>query len=134
MPVDLGGYSQFSRSAIAYTHLKQHLGLPGSTRVYDVVQQLAQPEEALLDRFGIDVLDIRRAFNTTEADWQNFTLPQGQQVQFPAWFKPVQQPGGASRDPFDAQGTRLATMPPGAAFSTRPFIPIWMFTRILSMI
>jgi len=42
VPVDLGATPSSGISAIAYGNLKRHLGLmQGSTRVYDVVQQLA---------------------------------------------------------------------------------------------
>src|ERR1035437_9324064 len=59
VPVDLGATPSSGISAIAYGRLKQHLGITGGhTRVYDVVQQLAQPEEALLDRFGVDAIDL----------------------------------------------------------------------------
>jgi len=39
----------------------------GRTCVCDVVQQIAQPEDVILDQFSIDVLDIGRAFNTANA-------------------------------------------------------------------
>ena len=121
--VDLGATPSSGISAIAYARLKQHLGIQqGSTRVYDVVQQLAQPEDEILDRFRIDALDIGRAFNERDEDWRDFELPQGIQVQFPAWFNPILQPNGAW-DVFDAQGTRVATMPPGAAFFDQTCFP-----------
>jgi uroporphyrinogen decarboxylase len=123
VPVDMGSAPNSGISAIAYAHLKQHLGFQGgSTRVYDVVEQLAQPEDEILDRFHIDALDIGRTFNTREEDWKDFDLPQGIRVQFPAWFKPVQQPNGAW-DAFDAEGTRLATMPLGATFFDQTCFP-----------
>ena len=59
IPIDLGATPSSGISAIAYTNLKKHLGMTaGHTRIYDVVQQLAQPEEEILDYFGIDVVDI----------------------------------------------------------------------------
>lgn len=123
VPVDLGATPSSGISAMAYARLKSHLGLSqGHTRVYDVVQQLAQPEQAVLDLLRIDVLDIGRTFNERDADWRDVLLPQGIRVQFPAWFKPVLQPGG-EWDVFDAQGTRLATMPPGAAFFDQTCFP-----------
>src|SRR5512134_1298061 len=85
--VDLGATPSSGISAIAYHNLKQHLGLfQGHTRVYDVVQQLAQPEDEILDHFGIDAVDIGRAFNDRDEDWYDFQLPDGPVVQFPAWF------------------------------------------------
>jgi uroporphyrinogen decarboxylase len=65
VPVDLGATPSSGISAIAYGNLKKHLGLTqGHTRVYDVVQQLAQPEDFILDRFGVDAIDIGRAFRS----------------------------------------------------------------------
>ncbi len=46
VPVDLGATPSSGISTIAYYNLKQYLGITeGHTRVYDVVQQLAQPED-----------------------------------------------------------------------------------------
>jgi uroporphyrinogen decarboxylase len=123
VPVDLGATPSSGISAIAYHNLKQHLGIRrGHTWVYDVVQQLAQPEDEILDHFRVDALDIGRTFNRRNEDWRDFDLPQGLRVQFPAWFRPVRQPDGAW-DALDAQGTRLATMPLGAAFFDQTFFP-----------
>ena len=69
IPVDLGSTPSSGISAIAYGNLKHHLGIDtGHTRIYDVVQQLAQPEDAILDRFSVDVIDIGRTFNANDAD------------------------------------------------------------------
>lgn len=123
VPVDLGGTPSSGISAIAYHNLKLHLGITqGHTRVYDVVQQLAQPEDTILDRFGVDVLDIGRAFNTHDEDWYDIRLPQGIDVQFPAWFHPVRQPDG-SWDAFAPDGVRIATMPVGATFFDQTYFP-----------
>ena len=110
-PVDLGATPSSGISTIAYYNLKRHLGVAaGHTRVYDVVQQLAQPEDDLLARFGVDVLDVGRAFNTRDSDWYDIELLTGQTVQFPAWFKPVDN-GHGGWDAFTPDGTRIATMP-----------------------
>lgn len=123
VPIDMGGTPSSGISAIAYHNLKEYLGIDrGHTRVYDVVQQLAQPEEMILDRFGVDVLDIGRTFNTGDEDWYDITLPQGIEVQFPAWFQPVQQADG-SWDAFAPDGTRIATMPVGATFFDQTYFP-----------
>src|ERR1035438_4107978 len=79
VPTDLGATPSSGISAIAYGNLKKHLGLThGSTRVYDIVQQLAQPEDFVLDRFRIDAIDIGRAFNTEAAAWHPTVLADGQ--------------------------------------------------------
>ena len=103
VPVDLGATPSSGISTIAYYNLKQHLGITeGHTRVYDVVQQLAQPEEFILDRFGIDAVDVGRTFNTRDEDWYDIALPPGPAtgekvitVQFPAWFRPVPREDGS---------------------------------------
>ena len=123
VPVDLGSTPSSGISAIAYHNLKQHLGITkGHTRVYDVVQQLAQPEEMILDRYGVDVLDIGRTFNDRDRDWYDVTLPQGIPVQFPSWFRPAVQAGG-SWDAYAPDGTRIATMPVGATFFDQTYFP-----------
>src|SRR5215472_6004565 len=79
VPVDLGATPSSGISAIAYGNLKRHLGFnQGGTRVYDVVQQLAQPEDFILDQFHVDVVDIGRAFNTEDSAWQPTALADGQ--------------------------------------------------------
>ncbi|MGN0658567.1 MAG: hypothetical protein ACI4LA_03075 [Emergencia sp.] len=91
VPLDLGSTTSSGISAIAYGNLKKELGITGGNiRVYDVVQQLAIPEEEVLDRLGVDVLDIGRAFNTTDDAWYDFKLPEGTEVKFPRWFRPVE--------------------------------------------
>jgi uroporphyrinogen decarboxylase len=123
VPVDLGATPSSGISAIAYGNLKRHLGLTQDhTRVYDVVQQLAQPEEHLLDRFRVDVLDIGRAFNTDDAAWQPTTLADGQPALYPAWFHPERQPDGSfiarTRDGLD-----IAHMPEGGTFFDQTYFP-----------
>ncbi len=111
IPLDLGCTPSSGISAIAYHNLKTYLGITeGHTRVYDVVQQLAQPEDEIIDRFGVDVLDVGRMFNTQDEDWYDITLPTGQLVQFPVWFHPKRNAGGGW-DVFAPDGTRIATMP-----------------------
>jgi uroporphyrinogen decarboxylase len=123
VPVDLGGTPSSGISAIAYGRLKQHLGLrSGQTRIYDVVQQLAQPEEALLDRFGVDVLDLGRTFNTESTDWRSTTLADGQTAYYPAWFQPERQPDG-SLVARSAEGQPIALMPAGGTFFDQTCFP-----------
>jgi len=123
VPVDLGATPSSGISAIAYGNLKNHLGLKqGHTRVYDVVQQLAQPEDFILDRFGIDAIDVGRAFNTQDSDWQPTTLMDGQPAQYPAWFCPERQPDGS----FVARmkdGLDIAHMPATGTFYDQTYFP-----------
>ncbi len=123
VPVDLGATPSSGISAIAYGNLKKHLGITtGETRVYDVVQQLAQPEEWILDRFGVDVVDLGRTFNTGAQAWQPTTLVDGQAAQYPAWFHPEARSDGS----FIARmkdGLEIAHMPGGGTFFDQTYFP-----------
>jgi uroporphyrinogen decarboxylase len=125
VPVDLGATPSSGISAIAYGNLKRHLG-PGCgtepPRIYDVVQQLAQPEDAVLDRFGVDVLDLGRAFNTAPSDWHPVVLADGQPAQYPAWFRPEARPDGSFVARL-ADGTDIAHMPAGGTFFDQTCFP-----------
>ena len=81
VPVDLGATASSGISAIAYARWKEYAGLHGgATRVYDVVQQLAEPEDEVLDYLRIDAIDIGRMYNREDAAWRDFTLPSDLQV------------------------------------------------------
>ena len=70
VPVDMSATASSGISAIAYSNLLSYSGrkdLP--VQIYDVVQQLARPDLAILDRFGVDVLDVGFAFNNLPDDW-----------------------------------------------------------------
>ena len=95
VPVDMGATPSSGISAIAYNNLLGHLGIKNEVaRVYDVVQQLAQPSDAIIDHFGIDVLDVGRMFNTEAADWRPVTLFDGSAAYYPSWFHPEPTPDG----------------------------------------
>jgi len=110
IPIDLGSTPSTGISAIAYSRLKQCIGMNnGNTRVYDVIQQLALPEKEIIEYFGIDVIDVSRLFNTRDRDWYDFTLPNGISVQYPNWFRPVRTSQG-SLELFHPDGTKIAKM------------------------
>ena len=123
VPTDLGATPSSGISAIAYGNLKRHLGLTqGSTRVYDVVQQLAQPEDFILNRFHIDAIDIGRTFNPEAAAWLPTVLADGQKAEYPAWFHPEPQADGS----FIARmkdGLDIAHMPAGGTFYDQTYFP-----------
>jgi uroporphyrinogen decarboxylase len=92
-----------------------------------VVQQVAQPEPWALDRFGVDVIDIGRAFNAADEDWRDVLLPTGESARYPAWFQPVAGKDG-SWDVVRPDGTRIARMPAGGTFFDQtcfPFLGGW---------
>ncbi|MHA7109172.1 uroporphyrinogen decarboxylase family protein [Sunxiuqinia elliptica] len=124
IPVDLGATPSSGISAIAYSNLVNHIGnteLP--VQIYDVVQQLAQPDRTILDRFGVDVLDIGRTFNEKPTDWEPTILANGAPAFYPKWFKPVKREDG-SYVTFDDDGeTMLSRMPVGATFFDQTCFP-----------
>ncbi|GIK72869.1 MAG: uroporphyrinogen decarboxylase [Chloroflexota bacterium] len=123
VPVDLGSTPSSGISAIAHYHLKHALGKAHwPTQVYDVVQQIAQPNDEMLDLFRIDVVDIGRAFDDRPEDWYAINLPDGTPVHFPTWFKPSPQPNG-DWEVFNQDNVRIATMPLGATFFDQTCFP-----------
>lgn len=124
VPVDLGSTPSSGISAIAYSNLLKAIGrtdLP--VQIYDVVQQLAQLDMSIIDRFGVDVLDIGRAFNTEEKDWHETILANGDKAFYPIHFNPVKQADG-SYHCYDEDGKRLlALMPQGATFFDQSYFP-----------
>ena len=124
VPVDLGSTPSSGISAIAYSNLLKAIGrtdLP--VQIYDVVQQLAQPDMSIIDRFEVDVLDIGRAFNTEEKDWHETILANGDKAFYPIHFNPVKQADG-SYHCYDEDGKRLlALMPQGATFFDQSYFP-----------
>ncbi len=121
VPVDIGATPSSGISAIAYKNLMDYLGINGHTRIYDVVQQLAQPEDWFIERFNIDVLDIGRSFNTDDSDWYEITMPNGKKAEYPAWFHPVEKKDGWYA--YDKEGTLIARMPKGATFFDQTYFP-----------
>jgi len=131
IPIDLGGMRSTGITAIAYNRLKRHLGIPipddpqatNHTRVYDIVQQLAEPDAEVLDRFGADVVDLSRAFLSRPEDWQPWELPDGTPAQIPAWFEP--QPDGEGGWLVEADdGTVIARMPVGVQYFHQAHQPL----------
>ena len=115
VPLDLGATPSSGISAIGYNNLKKHLGMDsGKTLVYDVVQQLAQPEDEILEKFQVDVIDVGRTFNTSDDDWQAITLADGSVAYYPKWFNPVKHDDGTWYA-YDGD-TLIAKMPQGATF------------------
>jgi uroporphyrinogen decarboxylase len=122
VPIDHGSMRSTGIMAIAYNRLKQHLGITqGATFVYDLIQQLAQPEPWYLDRFHVDAIDLGRAF-FSEARCRTWTLPDGSPALAPAWFQPEREDGGLLVR--DAGGAAIGRMPAGALYIDQCFWPL----------
>jgi uroporphyrinogen decarboxylase len=124
VPLDLGAMRSTGITAIAYGKLKKHLGITaGGTYVYDVVQQLAQPETAILDYVDADVIDLGRAFLLEDTDWKDFVLPDGSPAKIPAYanLEPDGEGGWVARS---RDGTVIGTMPRGAFYLSQNHFPL----------
>lgn len=123
-PRDFSGHRSSGISAIAYSKLRQALGLqPSCPKVYDIIQQLAVVEEDVLARFGIDTIELGRGFALNPESWADWTLPDGTPCQVPRWSIPERMDG---RWVIRSESGRIiAHMPDGAFFfeqCTYPFL------------
>lgn len=122
-PVDLGGMRSTGISAIAYGRLKRHLGITGGqTYVYDVVQQLAEPEAEILDYVQSDVVDLGRIFLNGNEDWKDFVLPDGSPAKIPFYANLIPDEGGWQARAED--GTVIGTMPKDAFYLNQSYFPL----------
>ena len=122
VPIDLGSTPSSGISAVAHNNLMNHLNWDSPTLIYDVVQQLAQPDNKLVDLLGIDILDIGRTYNKYPMEWSPVKLSNGNQAWHPSWFKPVQNERG-NWNVHHEDGELIATMPEGATFYDQTFFP-----------
>ncbi len=122
IPIDIGATPSSGLSVVAYCNLVKHLGLNLPNHVYDVVQEVTQPEMELLDLLKVDVLDIGRFFNSSEDYWHKLELIKGYPGLYPKWFNPVKQPDG-SWLAAGATGENIGKMPAGATFFDQVIFP-----------
>ena len=96
VPIDFGGHRSSGIAAIAYARLKKALGISsGAVYVYDMVQQLAIVEPAVLDAVGADVVELGRGFLLDAAEWKDWVLPDGTPCKIPC-FIDVEKRGDVS--------------------------------------
>lgn len=114
-PIDFGGHRSSGIAATLYPRLRRALGLePRPVRVYDPTQQLAIIDEDVLDRLGVDTIELGRGFALQEQDWADWVLPDGTPCLLPAWVRPERQTGQwVIRS---KTGRVVARMPDGALY------------------
>lgn len=92
VPVDFGGMRSTGIMAIAYNKLKNYLGIKtGATKVYDLMQQLAEVEPEILEITGADVVQMHRlkpSFGISIKEWKKGELPDGSECLYPKDFNP----------------------------------------------
>ncbi|MDQ1256113.1 MAG: uroporphyrinogen decarboxylase, partial [Candidatus Hydrogenedentes bacterium] len=122
VPVDFSGHRSSGISAMLYPRLRACLGLePRPVRVYDPIQQLAIVDEDVLDRFGVDTIELGRGFALDDAHWADWTLPDGTPCQMPIWALPERD--GARWVIRSQSGRVLAVMPDGALYFEQTYYP-----------
>jgi len=121
-PLDLSGHRSSGIAALAYARLRRHLGLPARPlRVYDPVQQLAIVDEDVLQLFGVDTIELGRAFALEDRHWRDWRLPDGTPCQMPAWVNLRREPGRWVI--LSASGRVLAQMPDGVLYFEQTYWP-----------
>jgi len=93
VPIDLGATRVTGIHAIAYNRLKTHLGVQGGDiRIFDLYQQLAEVEDAVLQRFQVDVVALQRVeqgHGVWNLRWKPWRLPDGSPCLVSEDFDPV---------------------------------------------
>ena len=121
VPIDLGSSTVTGISGIAYNNLKKYLKVEGNTRIYDVIQQLANVDMNVIDLFGVDALDINR-ISAESNDWYEVRLADGSKAEYPSWFHPVRAEDGSWYTK-DEHGTLISKMSAGATFFDQMYYP-----------
>ena len=124
VPVDLGATPSSGISLVAYQNLIKYLGKSHlKSYVYDVIQEVVQPEMELLDDFHVDVLDIGRYFNTDPSYWHELEAIAGHSALYPKWFNIQKQPDGSNHAISPSTDEAIGIMPQGATFFDQLIFP-----------
>ncbi|MCP5103583.1 MAG: methyltransferase [bacterium] len=124
VPIDFSGHRSSGISAVLYPKLRAFLGLPPRpVRVYDPIQQMAIVDEDMLALFGVDTIELGRAFALDDKDWADWVLPDGSPCQMPVWALPEREEG---RWVFRSKSGRvIAQMPDGALYFEQTYYPFY---------
>ncbi len=98
VPIDFGAMRSTGIMAVEYNRLKKYMNREeGETFVYDLFQQLAEPEDWIIKRFNADVVQLHRlcpAFGFSIKNKRSGKLPDGSSCTYPANFHPVPHKDG----------------------------------------
>ena len=123
VPIDFDGMRSTGIMAIAYNKLKAHLGMSHDTLQYDVVQGLAMPDDEMLDRFGVDVINLGRPWHLAPSYWKPWTLCDGSEAKVPTWFDPEPDGDGGWIVRGD-EGQVIGVMPRTQEYVTQTYWPL----------
>ena len=98
VPLDLGSTLVTGIAASVYARLKKNLGIEGgSVRVYDPFQMLAEVEEPVKKKLGVDTYGIQlpvTLFGYRNENWKPFRLFDGTEVEISGHFEHDVLPSG----------------------------------------
>lgn len=127
MPIDFGAMRSTGMTAVAYNNLKKYLGLPTeTTKIYDIWQQLGEPEMELIDRFHGDVVQLHRlapSFNIDIDQWKMGEDVIGNPSLVAKDFNPVTNERG-DKLILDKEGTIIAHLPAGGYYYDQVYHPL----------
>jgi uroporphyrinogen decarboxylase len=126
LPIDFGAMRSTGISIIAYDQLRKYLNIDiGLPKMYDVFQQLAEPDEEILNLLGGDVVQAHRlspAFGCSIKKWRKMTLASGFDCLVPENYNPrINQDG--SQDIIEGN-TVIAHMPSGGLYFDSTVFPM----------
>jgi uroporphyrinogen decarboxylase len=126
LPVDFGAMRSTGIAASAYCRLRRQLGLEeGLPRLYDVGQQLAEPELPVLARLGGDVVQAHRlcpCYGIRIDAWKGGRAIDGSPVLVPAGYNPA--PGRDGDRELLQGNVVVARMPRGGFYFHRVWHPL----------
>ncbi len=100
VPIDLGATRQSGISASSYHRLKKYLGLDTPTQMVDLIQMLAEIEQPVMERLGVDAVGVFRpetnpGLGIRKENWKPWKLFDDTPVLVPGGFNPVLEPEGS---------------------------------------
>ena len=121
--VDFSGHRSSGIAAMVYPHLREQLGLPPQpVRVYDMVQQLAIVDDDVLDRFGVDTVEMGRGFLLEDKDWKEWVLPDGTPCRIAYYIHVAQR--GEDWYLYNEDGQELAVQRKGFLYFEQTYFPL----------
>ena len=112
VPIDFGGTTDSTISALGYQALRSQLGLqPSVTRVADIYQYTAVVEEDMRLALDVDTMPVL----DEPVQWRQGTLTDDSPAEFPERFRPQREADG-SQVVRDGAGTVVLKMPAGGYY------------------